>query len=51
MARRTRWPTTRRATGREQNRRVEVKVLVNRGLIQGAPQMTRPASDNPDGSQ
>jgi OmpA-OmpF porin, OOP family len=37
--------------GREQNRRVEVKVLVNRGLIQGAPQMTRPASDNPDGSQ
>jgi outer membrane protein OmpA-like peptidoglycan-associated protein len=37
--------------GREQNRRVEVKVLVNRGLIQGAPTMTRPASDNPDGSQ
>jgi outer membrane protein OmpA-like peptidoglycan-associated protein len=37
--------------GREQNRRVEVKVLVNRGLIQGAPQMTRPASTNPDGSQ
>jgi outer membrane protein OmpA-like peptidoglycan-associated protein len=37
--------------GREQNRRVEVKVLVNRGLIQGAPNMTRPASDNPDGSQ
>src|ERR671926_510763 len=37
--------------GREQNRRVEVKVLVSRGLIQGAPQMTRPASDNPDGSQ
>ncbi|HEY0169980.1 MAG TPA: OmpA family protein [Pyrinomonadaceae bacterium] len=37
--------------GREQNRRVEVKVLVNRGLIQGAPQMTRPASDNPDGSR
>lgn len=33
--------------GREQNRRVEVKVLVNRGLIQGAPQMTRPNSDNP----
>ena len=37
--------------GREQNRRVEVKVLVNRGLIQGAPAMTRPASDTPDGSQ
>jgi outer membrane protein OmpA-like peptidoglycan-associated protein len=37
--------------GREQNRRVEVKVLVNRGLIQGGPNMTRPASDNPDGSQ
>ncbi|HEX7955466.1 MAG TPA: OmpA family protein [Pyrinomonadaceae bacterium] len=32
--------------GREQNRRVEVKVLVNRGLIQGAPNMTRP-TDNP----
>ncbi|MET0649252.1 MAG: OmpA family protein [Pyrinomonadaceae bacterium] len=32
--------------GREQNRRVEVKVLVNRGLIQGGPNMTRPA-DNP----
>ena len=32
--------------GREQNRRVEVKVLVNRGLIQGAPQMTRP-TENP----
>ena len=32
--------------GREQNRRVEVKVLVNRGLIQGSPNMTRPA-DNP----
>ncbi|HEX8721274.1 MAG TPA: OmpA family protein [Pyrinomonadaceae bacterium] len=28
--------------GREQNRRVEVKVLVNRGLIQGAPNMARP---------
>lgn len=26
-------------SGREQNRRVEVKVLVNRGLIQGAPDM------------
>ncbi|HEX8560280.1 MAG TPA: OmpA family protein [Pyrinomonadaceae bacterium] len=38
-------------SGREQNRRVEVKVLVSRGLIQGAPQMTRPASDNPDGGR
>ncbi len=36
--------------GREQNRRVEVKVLVNRGLIQGAPNMTRPSSDNPGGN-
>jgi outer membrane protein OmpA-like peptidoglycan-associated protein len=35
--------------GREQNRRVEVKVLVNRGLIQGAPNMTRP-TENPGGS-
>jgi outer membrane protein OmpA-like peptidoglycan-associated protein len=35
--------------GREQNRRVEVKVLVNRGLIQGAPTMTKPSSDNPGG--
>jgi outer membrane protein OmpA-like peptidoglycan-associated protein len=34
--------------GREQNRRVEVKVLVNRGIMQGAPTMTRPSSDNPD---
>src|SRR5829696_2830248 len=34
--------------GREQNRRVEVKVLVNRGLIQGAPTMTRP-TENPGG--
>ncbi|HYH86192.1 MAG TPA: OmpA family protein, partial [Pyrinomonadaceae bacterium] len=33
--------------GREQNRRVEVKVLVNRGLIQGAPTMTRP-TENPE---
>ena len=32
--------------GREQNRRVEVKVLVNRGLIQGGPNMTRP-TENP----
>ena len=37
-------------SGREQNRRVEVKVLVNRGLIQGAPNMTRPSSDNPGGN-
>jgi outer membrane protein OmpA-like peptidoglycan-associated protein len=35
-------------TGREQNRRVEVKVLVNRGLIQGAPTMERPKTDNPE---
>jgi outer membrane protein OmpA-like peptidoglycan-associated protein len=39
-------------TGREQNRRVEVKVLVNRGLIQGAPVMnvpsTAPQSENPN---
>ncbi len=34
--------------GREQNRRVEVKVLVNRGIMQGAPTMTRPSSDNPE---
>jgi len=34
--------------GREQNRRVEVKVLVSRGIIQGAPNMARPASDNPE---
>jgi outer membrane protein OmpA-like peptidoglycan-associated protein len=33
--------------GREQNRRVEVKVLVNRGIIQGAPNMSRPSTDNP----
>jgi outer membrane protein OmpA-like peptidoglycan-associated protein len=33
--------------GREQNRRVEVKVLVSRGIIQGAPTMTRPADSNP----
>ena len=35
-------------SGREQNRRVEVKVLVNRGLIQGAPTMNRPNTDNPE---
>ncbi|HZI19609.1 MAG TPA: OmpA family protein, partial [Pyrinomonadaceae bacterium] len=35
-------------TGREQNRRVEVKVLVNRGIIQGAPQMNVPRNDNPE---
>ena len=34
--------------GREQNRRVEVKVLVNRGLMQGAPTMARPSTDNPE---
>ena len=34
--------------GREQNRRVEVKVLVNRGILQGAPAMTKPSSDNPE---
>lgn len=32
--------------GREQNRRVEVKVLVSRGIIQGAPAMNRP-TENP----
>ncbi|PYS84212.1 MAG: hypothetical protein DMF67_05960 [Acidobacteria bacterium] len=38
--------------GREQNRRVEVKVLVNRGLIQGAPQMNTPKpSQNPGSSE
>jgi len=36
--------------GREQNRRVEVKVLVSRGLIQGAPTMSTPKTDNPGGS-
>ncbi|HEV2764958.1 MAG TPA: OmpA family protein, partial [Pyrinomonadaceae bacterium] len=30
--------------GREQNRRVEVKVLVNRGLVQPSPTMTTPSS-------
>ena len=36
--------------GREQNRRVEVKVLVSKGLMQGAPQMTTPAAttQNPE---
>lgn len=38
--------------GREENRRVEVKVLVNRGIIQGAPVMNTPSgstsSTNPD---
>ena len=38
-------------TGRAENRRVEVKVLVSRGLIQGSPNMTRPASDNPGGGR
>ena len=31
--------------GREQNRRVEVKVLVSRGIIQGAPTMDRPTQN------
>ena len=34
--------------GREQNRRVEVKVLVSRGIIQGAPTMNTPSTENPD---
>ena len=34
--------------GRVQNRRVEVKVLVSRGIIQGAPTMSTPTTDNPD---
>jgi outer membrane protein OmpA-like peptidoglycan-associated protein len=34
--------------GREQNRRVEVKVLVSRGLIQGGPAMQRPTTENPE---
>ncbi|MDQ3258926.1 MAG: OmpA family protein [Acidobacteriota bacterium] len=36
--------------GRQQNRRVEVKVLVNRGIMQGSPNMTTPAStsSNPE---
>ena len=33
--------------GRAQNRRVEVKVLVSKGLIQAAPTMTTPGSVNP----
>jgi len=34
--------------GREQNRRVEVKVLVSRGIIQGSPAMSTPSTDNPE---
>jgi outer membrane protein OmpA-like peptidoglycan-associated protein len=34
--------------GREQNRRVEVKVLVSRGIIQSAPAMNTPSTQNPD---
>jgi len=34
--------------GREQNRRVEVKVLVSRGLIQGGPSLQSPTTQNPD---
>jgi len=30
--------------GREQNRRVEVKLLVNKGMVQPAPTMTRPTT-------
>jgi outer membrane protein OmpA-like peptidoglycan-associated protein len=38
--------------GREQNRRVEVKVLVSKGLIQGAPQMNTPSQNpNPGSSE
>lgn len=38
--------------GREQNRRVEVKVLVSRGIIQGAPTMNTPKpNDNPGSSE
>ncbi|MDT5293701.1 MAG: OmpA-OmpF porin, family [Acidobacteriota bacterium] len=37
--------------GREQNRRVEVKVLINRGLIQGAPTMNRPSQDQNPGTE
>jgi outer membrane protein OmpA-like peptidoglycan-associated protein len=34
-------------SGREENRRVEVKILVNRGIIQGAPAMNTPKPENP----
>ncbi|MDT5159492.1 MAG: OmpA-OmpF porin, family [Acidobacteriota bacterium] len=37
--------------GRVENRRVEVKVLVNRGIIQSAPTMDRPKTDNPGTDQ
>jgi len=38
--------------GREQNRRVEVKVLVSKGLIQSAPQMSTPSQNpNPGSSE
>jgi outer membrane protein OmpA-like peptidoglycan-associated protein len=33
-------------TGREQNRRVEVSVLVNRGLLQAAPNLTPTKTDS-----
>jgi outer membrane protein OmpA-like peptidoglycan-associated protein len=36
--------------GRIENRRVEVKVLVNRGLIQGAPRMNTPSPNQNPGS-
>jgi outer membrane protein OmpA-like peptidoglycan-associated protein len=35
--------------GRAQNRRVEVKILVNKGLQQGAPTMTTPSSSSAPG--
>jgi outer membrane protein OmpA-like peptidoglycan-associated protein len=35
--------------GRAQNRRVEVKILVSRGLVQPAPSMTTPSSSNSTG--
>jgi len=34
--------------GREQNRRVEVKLLVNKGLLQPSPTMNRPTSSGED---
>jgi hypothetical protein len=34
--------------GRAENRRVEVKILVNRGLTQGAPSMTSSSVTSPN---
>jgi outer membrane protein OmpA-like peptidoglycan-associated protein len=34
--------------GRAENRRVEVKILVNRGLTQGAPQVSSSGTTNPE---